>query len=469
MGEAFAHRRSGAESLGRVKPALQPPALQPIDAGALIDASPWTLYQKLLTALAALTIVIDGFDIQILAFAIPSLMKEWHVARATFAPVLAFGLAGMAIGGPLAGYIGDRYGRRVTLIGTIAIFGLATLATAFVDSVAALAALRFITGFGAGGAVPNASALVAEYAPVYRRPVAVKLTIVCIPVGGMLGGFIAARVLPAYGWRALYMIGGIAPLGLAILAFLLLAESPRFLALRRSGWPDLARFLNRCGHRVALDSEFVDTTERKAGERAPIRELFSPEHLRDTLGLFIAFFFCLGGVYLVFGWLPALLSAQGMDVAAASSGLATYNLGGVAGVLTWAVLATYFGSRRPMLIGALGAAVSALLMLTIPPQSPTLLMAGLGLHGMLANAIQTSMYALSAHVYPTRIRASGVACASTLGRIGGILSSLFGSVIIGAGARAYWGTLAVAMLFAFVGLAIVRRHIPVSRRHSHEQ
>jgi AAHS family 4-hydroxybenzoate transporter-like MFS transporter len=188
-----------------------------IDVGALVDRSPWTLYQKSLTALAALAVIFDGFDIQILGFAIPSLMREWHVARAAFAPVLALGLAGMVAGSPIAGYCGDRYGRRPTLIGCIALFGLATVATAFVHSVAALAVLRFVTGMGAGGAVPNAGALVAEFAPARRRPTAVKLTIVCVPLGGMLGGLIAAWVLPAFGWRALYEIGGAMPLGCALI------------------------------------------------------------------------------------------------------------------------------------------------------------------------------------------------------------------------------------------------------------
>jgi MFS transporter, AAHS family, 4-hydroxybenzoate transporter len=174
-----------------------------IDAGALLDRSPWTGYQKLLTALAALAVIFDGFDIQILGFAIPSLMREWGVARSAFAPVLALGLAGMAVGSPVAGYIGDRFGRRPALIGCVAFFGVATVATAWVDSVTALAVLRFLTGMGAGGALPNAGALAAEFAPVRRKPVAVKLTIVCVPLGGMLGGLIAARVLPAYGWRTL--------------------------------------------------------------------------------------------------------------------------------------------------------------------------------------------------------------------------------------------------------------------------
>src|SRR5947209_4856446 len=171
-----------------------------VDVAALLDGSGWSRYQKLITALAALAVIFDGFDIQILGFAIPTLMKEWHVARAGFAPVLALGLAGMAAGSPFAGYSGDRFGRRPALIGCVTLFGLATVATALVQSVAALAVLRFITGMGAGGALPNASALAAEFAPVRMRPAAVKLTIVCVPLGGMLGGLIAAKVLPAYGW-----------------------------------------------------------------------------------------------------------------------------------------------------------------------------------------------------------------------------------------------------------------------------
>src|SRR5689334_4602606 len=117
-----------------------------IDVAAVLDESAWSRYQKLLTALAAIAIVFDGFDIQILGFAIPSLMAEWHVARSAFGPVLALGLAGMVVGTPLAGYCGDRFGRRTALIGCMLVFGFATVATAFVQGFTGLAILRFITG-----------------------------------------------------------------------------------------------------------------------------------------------------------------------------------------------------------------------------------------------------------------------------------------------------------------------------------
>jgi AAHS family 4-hydroxybenzoate transporter-like MFS transporter len=200
-----------------------------VDVAALLDRSSWSTYQKLLTALAALAIIFDGFDIQILGFCIPSLMQEWHVARSDFGPVLAVGLAGMAIGGPVAGYCGDRFGRRSTLIVCVAIFGLATMATAFVHGLTGLTLLRIATGMGTGGALPNAGTLTAEFAPLRRRPAAVKLTMVCVPLGGMLGGLLAARVLPIFGWRGLYAIGGALPLLFAALMWAALPESPRFL------------------------------------------------------------------------------------------------------------------------------------------------------------------------------------------------------------------------------------------------
>jgi len=125
------------------------------------------------------------------------------------------------------------------------------------------------------------------------------------------------------------------------------------------------------------------------------------------------------------------------------------------------VLVTMLGSRGPRLSGALACAGSALALLVVPMQAHGdhgLLIACLGINGLLANAVQTSMYALAAHVYPTSVRATGVAYAATLGRAGGLLSSLLGAAIIQAGARTYWYTLAIAMVCAFAGLAWVRSH-----------
>ncbi|HVW11258.1 MAG TPA: MFS transporter [Bryobacteraceae bacterium] len=385
----------------------------------------WSLYRKALTLLAAIAVIFDGFDIQILGFAIPSIMKEWHVTRAALAPVAALGLTGMAVGSPFAGWCGDRFGRRCTLIGCIAIFALATLATAFCGNLIELAILRALAGLGAGGALPNAGALVAEFAPLRRRAMAVSLTIVCVPLGGMFAGVIAGRVLPSFGWHVLYIVGGAAPLIFALVLMAVLPESPHYVA--------------------------------RAGHGGSVRDLFAPALRRDTLGLWLAFFSCLGGIYLVFSWLPAMLSARGLDVAAASAGLASYNFGGVLGVLIIVAAVTAIGSRGPLLTAALAGSASALVLLWTPG---SFLIAGLGVHGFFVNAAQTTMYALASHVYPARVRATGIACSAAVGRCGGILSSLGGAAIIQRGSSAYPGALGFAFALTFAGLVIVRNHCP---------
>jgi AAHS family 4-hydroxybenzoate transporter-like MFS transporter len=415
------------------------------------------------TVLAAIAITFDGFDLQILGVAIPSMVREWHVARSQFGPALAMGLAGMAIGGPVAGYCGDRFGRRITITGCIALFGVTTIATAFVHGLFGLTVLRLFTGIGTGGALPNVSAYTAEFAPLRRRPLAVKLAIVCVPLGGMLCSAMAIWVLPTFGWRGLYAIGGVLPLALAIVFLTVLPESPRFLAHHPAQWPQLVHLLNRIGHSIPAGTAFENTAERGESTHASLRALFSGGLARETTGLWIAFFFCLGSIYLVFGWLPTMLTARGLTPATANTGMLVYNLGGVLGVLIWAMLVPLLGSRGPLLSGALAGAASALAFLIVPIQSHGghwLLIVCLGINGLLANAVQTSMYALAAHVYPTSVRASGVAYSAAMGRMGGLLSSLFGSHIIQTGVGTFWQTLAVAMVLAAAGLAWVRSHYP---------
>ena len=443
-----------------------PDSVAAVDIGHLLERGRWTPYQKFLTFLAALAVIFDGFDIQILGFAIPSIMKEWHMARAVFAPVLALGLAGMAVGSPLAGFCGDRWGRRNALIGCVTLFGAATVATAFCTGLTSLAALRFVTGMGAGGALPNAGTLSAEFAPLRRRPLAVTFTLICVPLGGMLGGAVAARILPVYGWRAMYLAGGIAPLVLVALFLAALPESPKFMARRPNRWRALESLVRRMGHPVPAGSSFEDQKERTNHEKLSIQALFAPMLRRDTTGLWIAFFSSMTGIYLVFGWLPALLTAHGLDLAAASTGLAAYNFGGVFGVVIWAALVTLAGSRGPMVGGATACAASALALIFIPIHGAgdhSWLLAGLALQGLLANAVQTTMFAVAAHAYPTALRATGMATAAALGRVGAMLSSFAGAAVIQAGAGAYFLTIAASMAVCALGMALVKSHFEVTK------
>src|SRR5262245_61955776 len=147
--------------------------MQPIEADRLIDEGPWTAQQKTLVALTALAIVFDGIDNQLLGVAIPSIVREWSVPRAVFAPVISIGYFGMMIGGALAGLAGDRFGRRSALIASLMLFGGATALTAIVSTPPELAWLRLLASAGLGGAIPNAAALAGGFVPQRSRPVAV--------------------------------------------------------------------------------------------------------------------------------------------------------------------------------------------------------------------------------------------------------------------------------------------------------
>ena len=218
-----------------------PPTSAAIDVGQLLDEGPFTGFQKVVVLLAALSIVMDGFDGQLIGFAIPVIMKEWGVTRGAFAPVVAAGLIGMAVGSACAGLFADRFGRRWAVIGSVLVFGTATSAIGLAPDLLTIACLRFIAGLGIGGALPTSTTMTAEFAPLRRRTLAVTATIVCVPLGGMLAGLFTSAVLPSQGWRALFFIGGALPLALSLLLLVGLPESPRFLARRPARWSSARR------------------------------------------------------------------------------------------------------------------------------------------------------------------------------------------------------------------------------------
>ncbi|HTR08255.1 MAG TPA: MFS transporter [Paraburkholderia sp.] len=437
-------------------------AARTVDIGRTLDDGPYATLQKIAVVLAALSIVVDGFDSQLIGFAIPVLIKEWGITRNAFAPVVAAGLIGMGFGSAFAGLFADRFGRRWAVIGSVFVFGSATCAIGLAPDIATIAALRFIAGLGIGGALPSATTMTAEFTPARFRTFAVTATIVCVPLGGMVAGLFAAEVLPPYGWRGLFFAGGVLPLLLAFLLLVALPESPRFLARRPHRWPELVRLLGRMARQVVPEAIFTDVREQTAEKHMGFTALFRDGRARDTLAIWGAFFMCLLAVYSAFSWLPAMLTSEGLSVALAGYGLSAYNLGGVIGALLCALAIARFGSRGPLLLCCAGGAASAWMILGVgATQHTAWLITGLGVHGLFVNAVQSTMYALCAYVYPTSVRATGTASALAFGRMGAILSAFAGAAVITAGGAAgYLTMLGAAMAVVLVALAMVGRHIP---------
>jgi AAHS family 4-hydroxybenzoate transporter-like MFS transporter len=441
-----------------------------VDLASVLDEGRWSRYQKLLVFGTALAIILDGMDNQLLGNVIPALMREWSLPRAPFTTVLALGPLGMIVGGTVGGMLGDRIGRRTALLCSVLAFAVPTLAIATVNGVMMLGVFRFLAGLGLGGAMPNAAALASEYVPRRQRPFAVTLTIVCIPLGGTLAALLAGQVLPHYGWRALFVIGGLIPLVVAIVLYRLLPESPQYLVMRRGRWPELIALLRRIGHDVGADVTFAHPVAAVATGKShgSLHDLFAPDLRRDTLGLSGAFFFCLLANYVGFNWIVAMLIGAGFAQVDASSALAAFNFGGVGGAVLGALVIQRLGSRVA-LTGMSALAVASALAMTAMPLRPPLapaLVAMFALTGGLLNAVQTTMYALAAHVYPTRIRSTGVGTSVAVGRIGNVVASYVGAFALDTGgAPAFFSTWAMSMAVVLGSLALVRRHIGRPAQH----
>ena len=456
------------KEIGGGVPSNATPAGRPeFDVGLASDTSPWTPYQKLVLLLCSLVIVLDGFDALALGFAAPALLPDLNLTKEDLAPVLAIGLIGMTIGATIGGILGDKFGRKIALLASTIIFGSMTGAIAFANDLPTLGLFRFIAGIGLGGALPNVTALVAEYTPQHRRSFAVTLSLVCMAVGGVVGGFVSAEALPALGWRGLFAVAGALPLVLAVARFLLLPESPRFLVTRPERSNELRQIFERMRFDVPSDAVFVDRSE--SGVNKPsAATLLRPPYLCDTLLLWLAFFGCLLAVFMSFNWLPTMLADAGFDLPTSSRGLLTFNVGAIvaAVLVSWIILFT--GSRLPMLIMALGGAGGALALSRIgfdPAAPKLLLLTALALLGGCIVGLQVVLYVLASHVYPTLLRATGVGLSAGIGRVGAVLSSFIGAAALsGFGPVGFYYVVAAAMAVTAIALLLVRRHIPPSAK-----
>jgi AAHS family 4-hydroxybenzoate transporter-like MFS transporter len=203
-----------------------------IDIQTFINEQPFSRFQCSILAMCFAIVLMDGFDTGAMGFIAPSLQIEWNIQRPALAPVLSAALFGLVCGALLAGPMSDRLGRRAPLIASVLVFGLATLGSAFAADLTQLTALRFLTGIGLGAALPNAVTMMSEFCQDRRRAALTNLMSCGFPLGAALGGFLAAWLIPLFGWRSVLLVGGCAPVLLSILLQLAIPESVRFMVAK---------------------------------------------------------------------------------------------------------------------------------------------------------------------------------------------------------------------------------------------
>src|SRR5450631_3186793 len=246
----------------------------PVDVAQFIDAQPVGGFQIRLLLTCAAVLFLDGFDTQAIGFVAPALAREWDVSKGALGPVFSAGLFGLMIGALLFGPLADRIGRKKIIVFSTLAFGLGTLATAFVQDVGTLLAIRFLTGLGLGGAMPNAVAMTSEFSPHRRRATMVMIMFCGFSVGAALGGLLAAALIPQFGWRSVFVVGGAAPLLLVPILALRLPESVRFLALTGRANARVAELLGLIAPKAVLapSTQFVIHEPGLAG--IPVLHLF---------------------------------------------------------------------------------------------------------------------------------------------------------------------------------------------------
>src|ERR1700730_12878604 len=216
--------------------------------------------------------MIDGYEIGAIAFAAPSLIKEWHVAPADLKWVLSASKFGVLFGSQIFGWIGDRYGRKTALILCNLLFGIFTFIAAYSTNLTEMTWLRLIAGLGIGGVIPHIVAINAESAPRHARATLAIIAAGTVPLGGAVAGFVSAALVPSHGWQILFYIGGIVLVVAALLAIMGLPESIKYMALHESQRSKMEALIAqiRPGYKVPPDARFVVEDEQQSPSSSPI-------------------------------------------------------------------------------------------------------------------------------------------------------------------------------------------------------
>jgi AAHS family 4-hydroxybenzoate transporter-like MFS transporter len=398
--------------------------------------------------LCGLVLVLEGYDLSALGYVVPPLSEAWRTPPAAFTPALTAGNAGMFLGALLCGWLGDTLGRKPVLLGCVAVFGAASILTAFVDDPWTLTAARLVTGIGLGGGIPLCIALLSDFSPKHRQGAMVIAMMSGVVVGNLLAGIVAAYMLAPYGWQSIFLIGGLAPvLFLPLLAFML-PESPAFLAARATKGA-------RAGAIIA--------PEARPG--SPVAALFAPGFRGATLLLWVINFLNLLTIYFVNSWLPAMLRGMGTTSRTAILATSMFHVGAIVAAIVGSRLVGRFGLERVLTVmlslGSVCILLTGLLHLSVMALGCFVLGFGFG-----TNGAQQGISALPGAIYPTPIRSTGAGWATGFGRLGNISGALLGGLLLSFGWSPQQMLLALAaapLANAFLMAALGRARRSVTR------
>lgn len=426
---------------------------------ALIDKQPMGAYQLFVIGLCFLVMVIDGYDLFMVAMAAPKIAASFGVEPASFAPVLAVQNLGLAVGTAVIGVFSDRYGRRKTLIVSIAAFSVFTLLTMAARDIVSFAAMRVVTGFFLAGVIPNTMALTNEITPARYRQGFVSFLYSGFAVGGGMASLSVGTVFAEASWQAIFATAAAAGFLLLALVVLLLPESVQFLVTRSWGHERALKQLRRMMSDVEIDAALFAHTgeERGKAPRSPVSSLFVGARRDLTVLMWMAFALSFASLSSFSALGPTVLSFTArLPLATAATLMTTFSLGGILGSGVSGFVLDRWGARFGLTLWYV-ATTGCWLLFAFKLDS------GVGGHaiallaGIAMTGAQGGLNSFVATVYPTNIRATGVGWAFGIGRLAGILSPLlFAPLVAVPGWEAwYFALLAVPTLLLALGVPVL--------------
>jgi AAHS family 4-hydroxybenzoate transporter-like MFS transporter len=351
-------------------------------------------------ALLACVFVMEGYDINAMALAVPRLQGPLGLPPTAFGLVFSALPFAIGVGGASLAPLGDRLGRRPLMVFSCLAVSLVTLATSLATTIPAFLVLRFLTGFALGACLPNVSALSAELAPAGMRATIMSVVSAGIPLGLALAGILTPAVVALGGWQGLFVVPGLFAALLALaLGFTL-----------RGGVPEA----------------------EKVPAKVPQLELFrAPWALPFTVFAAVLGFNAMN-LYLLNSWMPTVLPQAGftLDAAAQLSGVVQ-----LAGLVIGVLASIGIDRWRPGTTLVIMFGLMALSFLAVGATGPDaarwtgFLMIGVG--GSAAGGM--ALPALCAYLFPPRLLSTAVGVGVLVARIGAMAGPLLGQAMIDAG------------------------------------
>lgn len=424
--------------------------MKTLDVNQVIDNARFTRFHWMVTLLCGLLLVFDGYDLFIYGAVLPVLMKEWSLSPVQAGALGSYALFGMMFGAFIFGPLADRIGRKKGVAISFVLFSIATFMSGFATTPTEFGIFRFIAGLGCGGLMPNAVALINEYAPKRARSTLVALMFSGYSLGGVLCAGLGIYMLPRFGWQSMFFAAAL-PLVLLPLILWKLPESVGFL-LRQGQQAKARQMLSQVAPDVAMGSDVqLLQTDAKAAS-VPMLDLFLKGRAMGTFMIWLSFFCCLLMVYALGSWLPKLMATAGYSLGSSLSFLLMLNFGGVVGAIAGGWLGDRFSLPKVVLaFFALGTVAIALLGINSPMPVLYLLIA---IAGATTIGTQILLYANTAQFYPQAIRSTGLGWASGVGRTGAIVGPLLGGWLMAAALPLHMNFLVFAVPGLVAALAI---------------